>query len=108
MYKNKKTEKRRTFISFWNSILFCQGLIFFVLVAEVQAGGRDEPIQPPTLNPQRPANEQPPTLSLDWEQWETPYWSNDNICRENKGNVICLSPEVVRQLRWVIPSQNES
>jgi hypothetical protein len=109
MHKKQKTEKKMVFLSFLGSMFFCKCLILFVLVSKAQAGGYDEPI-PPTTSPSLAApNEQLPVLSLlNWDKWEKPYWLNNNICRESKGNIICFSPKVTRQIRWKIPLRNES
>ncbi len=107
MYKKQENENKKN-LSFLCSIFFCKWLILFVLISKAQAGGYDEPI-PPTTSPSLAApNEQLPVLSLlNWDKWENPYWLNNNICRESKGNIICFSPKVARQLRWKIPLRNE-
>lgn len=109
MDKKPKIEIKNILLSFLGSIFFCNWFIFFVLISKAQAGGYDEPIPPTTSSSPTAPNEQIPTLSLlNWNEWGNSYWRNDMICRENNGNVICLSPQLARQLRWEIPAQNQS
>lgn len=106
MYKQKELETKTISLKFLGSFLFCNGLLLLVLVSKAQAGGFDKPVPPPTVPLRVSANEQVPTLSiLDWETWGLPYWSNNNICRETKGNIICLPPRLARQIRWEIPEK---
>lgn len=35
--------------------------------------------------------------------WNSPYWRDGAICREDQGNVVCLKPEEAKKLRWSIP-----
>lgn len=108
MHKKQKDEKKNFVSSFLCPIFFSKCLIFFVLVSKVQAGGYDKPIPPTTLPLLAASNEQLPVFSLlNWDKWGNPYWLNNSICRESQGNIICLSPQVARQIRWEIPYQNE-
>ena len=85
------------------------GISLFLDASPAQAGGYDEPI-PSTSSPSLAAsNEKLPALFLlNWDKWGNPYWLNNSICRENEGNVICLSPQEAQEMRWTIPYQNES
>jgi hypothetical protein len=109
MYKNKKPGNNNCFFRFSGSLIFWQLFVFLVLTSKAQAGGYDKPIlSSPSPSPTAP-NEQLSALSLlNWDKWESPYWLHNNICRESQGNVICLSPQLARQLRWEIPDHNES
>ena len=107
MYKQKELETKTISLKFLGSLLFCNGLLLLVLVSKAQAGGYEKPIPPPIAPSRVPANEKLPTLSLNWETWGLPYWLNNTICRETKGNIICLQPQLARQIRWEIPERNE-
>ncbi|AFZ11545.1 hypothetical protein Cri9333_0600 [Crinalium epipsammum PCC 9333] len=48
------------------------------------------------------------TPILNWDKWGQTYWSNQNICREMNANVICLSAQTARQMRWQIPPKNQA
>ena len=109
MHKKQKDERKKFVFSFLCPIFFSQCLMLFVLVSKAQAGGYDEPI-PSTTSPSIAAsNEELSALFLlNWDKWGKPYWLNNSICRESQGNIICLSPQVARQIRWKVPYQNES
>jgi hypothetical protein len=109
MHKKQKNERKNIFSCFLCPIFFSKCLILFVLVSKAQAGGYDEPIPSTTSRSRAESNEILPMLSLlNWDKWGKPYWLNNSICREIPGNIICLSPQVARQIRWQIPYQNES
>jgi hypothetical protein len=40
-----------------------------------------------------------------WEKWGNPYWSDDKVCRENNGNIVCLTGENAKKIGWNIPNQ---
>jgi len=85
------------------------GISLFLDASPAQAGGYDEPIPSTSSRSIAASNEKLPALFLsNWDKWGTPYWLNNSICRESQGNIICLSPQVARQIRWEIPSQNDS
>lgn len=109
MHKNKKPGNNNFFFRFSLSLIFWQLFVFLVLAAKAQAGGYDESTPSITSPSLAAPDRQSPVISLsNWDKWETPYWLNSNICRENNGNIICLSPQIARQMRWKIPSKNES
>jgi hypothetical protein len=110
MFEKHAIEKSDILVYILGALLFGMGSILLNMPLEAKAGGRDDRPAPSqtSTSPKQP-NEQLPTPSvLNWERWESPYWSNNNICRESKGNIICLSPEIARQVRWEIPSQEDS
>jgi hypothetical protein len=43
---------------------------------------------------------------LDWDQWSQPYWLNNQVCREQSGNIACFESSIAQQFGWNIPSQN--
>jgi hypothetical protein len=94
----------RLFSIVFVKIALLESFGFYLVIPKAQAGGSDESI-PSTTSPSLPApNQNLPVLSvLNWDKWGTPYWLNNNICRENKGNIICLSPKVALKIRWKIP-----
>lgn len=109
MYKKQTINKRNLLVSCLGSTVFCLALILFVFPFKAQAGGREQPVPTPNSSSPKQPDEQLPTLSLlNWDRWGSPYWLSDKICRENQGNIICLSPELARQVRWEIPAQGES
>ncbi len=63
----------------------------------------------PNTNPnQNNQNRQTTVISshLDWQKWSQPYWSNNQVCREQHGNIACFSSNLASELGWNIPSQN--
>jgi hypothetical protein len=86
-------------------------LILLLLTSPAKAGGYDEPItsSPDQNEPSVENIEQKKTEEksvLDWNEWGKAYWSNNNqICRENDGNLACFLPEAAQQLHWTIPPQ---
>jgi hypothetical protein len=109
MHKKKKPGNNNCFFIFSGSLIFWQLFFFLVLISKAQAAGYDEPIPSGSSPSLATPNERLRVLSfLNWDKWEKPYWLNNNICRESQGNIICLSPQVARQIRWQIPYQNES
>jgi hypothetical protein len=108
MHKKRKNERKNIFFSFLCPVFFSKCLILFVLVSKAQAGGYDEPIPSSTSRSTAASNEKLPALFLlNWDKWGNPYWLDNSLCRESQGNIICLSPQVARQIRWEIPNQNE-
>jgi hypothetical protein len=83
-------------------------------VSKAQAGAGRQPLTPittPEPMPKRPSTPLPPesaTLSSSAKplNWENPYWVNNMICRESQGNIVCLSPEEAKKLRWFLPTNN--
>jgi len=39
-------------------------------------------------------------LTPDWRNWSEPYVDGDSICRENNGDLACLTPTSAGNLRW--------
>lgn len=37
---------------------------------------------------------------LNWRDWSSPYRYEENLCRESNGNLVCLSLESSRKMRW--------
>lgn len=99
----------RLFSIVFVKIALLESFGFYLLIPKAKAGGSDESIQPSTSPSLVTPNEKIPVLSvLNWDKWGTPYWLHNNICRESKGNIICLSPKVAMQMRWKIPDKNVS
>ena len=100
---------------------------------QVLAGGSDDPsAQPPeTFDPSsyenptfylenQPSSEVSETSSnndqtqqirvipsnWNWEEWGQPYWSNNQVCRDQYSNIACFSANEAQELGWEIPSQN--
>ncbi|HEY9833557.1 MAG TPA: hypothetical protein V6D26_23600 [Stenomitos sp.] len=108
MCKNISSGNNSFFFGFSGSSIFWQLFVFLVLISKAQAAGYDEPIPSGSSPSLTTPNERLRVLSLlNWDKWEKPYWLNNNICRESQGNIICLSPQVARKIRWEVPSRNE-
>ncbi len=44
----------------------------------------------------------------DWKNWSNPYWANNNVCRENGVNLICLPPQIAKKFFPFIPAQTST
>lgn len=105
------------------SLIFCEFFSLLVVISTAHADGLGEQkpplpaensapssqIIPPSPLPAIPNKTSPLNIDLsiiNWDKWGQTYWLNQNICREMKGNIICLSPQTARQIRWQIPTKN--
>lgn len=61
---------------------------------QAYAGGYDDPSLFTDENPQLVTV---PAV-LNWDKWEKPYVSGNNICRQKNGDVICLPKNVAQKL----------
>lgn len=94
-------------------ILWASSSLFF-FTSKVYAGGYEEAIHspadaslPPGLTSEQKSaiNRSQKQPVVNWSKWEPPYWLNDNVCRENTGNIICFNSQSVQHLDWKIPSK---
>jgi hypothetical protein len=104
-------------------------IIFNLASTQALAGGGDDPsIQPETLDTSNfenaelyqnlaPANNNSKPVSnnnqnisassnFSWDEWSQPYWLNNQVCREQSGNIACFEADQASQLHWEIPPQN--
>ncbi|MBD2329175.1 hypothetical protein [Alkalinema sp. FACHB-956] len=44
----------------------------------------------------------PKPLNFNWKQWGEPFHQGDRICREQQGNLVCLSPQTAQQMGWQV------
>ncbi len=104
-------EKKSPSISFLPLLLF--GLLSFSLnTSKAYAGGGDEPVFTDSngtslnsnLQPEnvQPTKSQPPNnLDLtDWSKWQNPIQLGRSVCRQNTGNIVCVSSLQAQKLRW--------
>lgn len=115
------------------SLITCELLSFLLLISTAYAGGFGEQKPPPpeptpapspevitpSPAPVIPPSSAPVTTNetsslnvvtpiLNWDKWGQTYWLSQNICREMNANVICLSAQTARQMRWQIPPKNQA
>lgn len=99
--------KYKSFLLFRAALVLCVGIGVFSYEPSVQAGGfelneegssqKDSvEIRPSSLQDQR----EPSSQLLNWKDWSQPYIDRDNVCRENNGNIVCLSAESARYMHW--------
>ncbi|MEP0873111.1 hypothetical protein NDA01_25440 [Trichocoleus desertorum AS-A10] len=78
-----------------------------ILASPASAGGSDSPRSTQItedaqldkmLNAKNELKEQFQTF--DWRHWSQPYSKGDNLCREHDGNIVCLTLEALKKLRW--------
>lgn len=107
---------RKYVISLKSLCLFLLVIQFslFSSTYQAQAGGYDEPLhspadpfQPPGLTQEQMSTleKRPKPPTLNWNKWGNTYWVNENICRENMGNIICLYPQSAQYLGWRQPDK---
>ncbi|WP_413176314.1 hypothetical protein [Anabaena azotica] len=46
--------------------------------------------------------------TLSWETWERPYLSENNLCRQKNGDVICLPTDMAKKVGAHIYSPKKS
>jgi hypothetical protein len=44
--------------------------------------------------------------NFSWDDWSKTYWLNDQVCREQSGNIACFEADQASELHWEIPAQN--
>lgn len=117
--------KRLAILLLKNSCLLISGEFFsiLVLISTAHADGLEEQKPPLPADNSAPSSQvippsPPPAINnrtspfnidlsiINWDKWGQAYWLNQNICREMNGNLICLSPQTTRQIRWQIPTKN--
>lgn len=77
----------------------------FLTISKAYAGGS----RPSEIPPAEGINSNSAVLNiLDWNKWNNPYWLNGYICRTYNANLICLTPEAAKNLRWFIESDVNS
>jgi hypothetical protein len=81
----------------------------FTLTLKAEAGGIEQPTPEHTTSDKAFVSVVA-TSKLriwgNWKIWSKPYLFNGNICRENAGNLICLTPKQANNNRWFITSNS--
>jgi hypothetical protein len=46
------------------------------------------------------AAQMPQPLKFNWRDWSFPYTVGDRVCREQQGNLVCLTPTTAKKMDW--------
>ncbi|MCY6494266.1 hypothetical protein [Leptolyngbya sp. GGD] len=55
-------------------------------------------LQPTSTETER--KDAPKPVNFDWKTWEVAPSSNDQVCRESQGNLVCLDAQTAQRLGW--------
>lgn len=105
------------------SLLMAASTLFFhsSLAQPVQAGGpgasygteltndHSDYAEPPDYfssdptglaKPDANSKRKPQIRTFDWKHWSRPYVQGNQHCRQRSGDIVCLTSESVKKMRW--------